>query len=517
MEAVSAPGRGAGATLEAVSPRTVLIAILALAALRIVALLLTAIELGPDEAQYWRWSRELDWGYYSKPPLIAWAIALTTGVFGNAEWAIRLSAPLAHALGAWCLYLLGRRMFSNAAGVWAAAVYALMPGVWLSSTIVSTDAFLLPLWSGALYLLWRAREQPSLAGGFAFGAVLGLATLAKYAGLYLLAGAALAALIDPPTRRALLSTTGLAALAGLSLVLAPNLIWNANNNFATVSHTADNTDWEAARFNIGNFGTFLVDQMAVFGPLTFLLLLAGAIRLARPRGDEAGARMAWLVCFLAPPLIIIAMQAVVSRAHANWAASAYPAASVLVGALITRPGWSRWVKAGVALNAAVGAVYLVLVSLPPPVWDQAGATNAFKRVRGWDETAQRLGEAARRQGATAIVVDEREVWHGLDYYGRDAGLPPVRAWLHLDAPHNFAEQAGALAPGAAGPLLIASVHAGFRPRIRADFASVEPAGELVVPLGGDKVRRFRLYLASGYAPLPRTSEYFERFEGLREE
>jgi len=36
-----------------------------------------------DEAQYWAWSQNLDWGYFSKPPLIAWVIALPTSLFGN--------------------------------------------------------------------------------------------------------------------------------------------------------------------------------------------------------------------------------------------------------------------------------------------------------------------------------------------------------------------------------------------------------------------------------------------------
>ena len=28
-----------------------------------------------DEAYYWDWGRQLDYGYYSKPPLIAWLYA----------------------------------------------------------------------------------------------------------------------------------------------------------------------------------------------------------------------------------------------------------------------------------------------------------------------------------------------------------------------------------------------------------------------------------------------------------
>ncbi len=512
-----AGGTNPAARLDALTARNLAIGIAVLVAVRIVAIITTAVELGPDEAQYWRWSRELDWGYYSKPPLIAWTIALTTGLFGNGEWAIRLAAPIAHGLGAWALFLLGRRMFSHPVGVWSAILYAVMPGVWLSSTIMSTDALLLPLWSGGLYFLWRMRETPNLVNGLLFGVLLGLATLAKYAGLYLLGGAVLVALIDPPMRRALLSVSGLAALAGLAAVLAPNMIWNAANDFATVSHTADNTDWEKASLNFDHLPKYITDQMGVFGPVTFVALMAAAALLIHKADKETRARQLWLLVFVALPLGIIAVQAVIARAHGNWAASAYPAAAVLLASWVTRARWGAWIRGGAALNACVGAIFLGIAVLPPPVWDSVGLANAFKRVRGWDETAVRLADIAREQGATAVMTDEREVWHGLDYYSHDLATPPLRSWRLLEGAHNFAEQAGTMQPGEDAKVLIVSMRPNFRPRIRADFQSIEPLGDFVVALGPYKERRMKLYLASGYTPLPRTVEYEARFEGQRED
>src|ERR1700741_1963750 len=32
------------------------------------------LDLSPDEAHYWDWSRHLDWSYYSKGPLVAYLI-----------------------------------------------------------------------------------------------------------------------------------------------------------------------------------------------------------------------------------------------------------------------------------------------------------------------------------------------------------------------------------------------------------------------------------------------------------
>ena len=61
----------------------VLLTLLLITLIRIYALFVSPIELSVDEAQYWHWSHNLDFGYFTKPPFIAWIIALSTDIFGN--------------------------------------------------------------------------------------------------------------------------------------------------------------------------------------------------------------------------------------------------------------------------------------------------------------------------------------------------------------------------------------------------------------------------------------------------
>ena len=51
------------------------VALIALTAARIWALFHNPVGLYFDEAQYWSWSRSFDWGYFTKPPMVAWVIA----------------------------------------------------------------------------------------------------------------------------------------------------------------------------------------------------------------------------------------------------------------------------------------------------------------------------------------------------------------------------------------------------------------------------------------------------------
>ena len=90
-----------------------LVGVAAITALRLLWLALQPADLFPDEAQYWVWSQQLALGYYSKPPLVAWLIAATTRLFGDSEFAVRLSAPLLHAGAAFFVYGIGARLYDR--------------------------------------------------------------------------------------------------------------------------------------------------------------------------------------------------------------------------------------------------------------------------------------------------------------------------------------------------------------------------------------------------------------------
>src|SRR5688572_21438287 len=86
-----------------------------LLAVRLVALKFNATDLFFDEAQYWSWSLEPAFGYYSKPPLIAWVIGAATALCGTSEFCIRLPSPLMHTATALIVFMIGRRLYGTSA------------------------------------------------------------------------------------------------------------------------------------------------------------------------------------------------------------------------------------------------------------------------------------------------------------------------------------------------------------------------------------------------------------------
>lgn len=496
--------------------RLTLLVLALLLAWRLAAILISPLNLYADEAQYWRWAQELAWGYYSKPPMIAWVIHATTALMGDSEAAVRIAAPFLHTAAAGFLFLTGRTMFSAKTGLYAALLYALMPAVTLSSAVLSTDGVLMPFWCAALFLAWRLRSGGGWATAAALGLVAGLGILSKYAMLYFLIGLGLAALFDPVMRQALVSWRGGLALVLSLLMIAPHFAWNAAHEFQTVGHTVDNANLGGDLFNPENAVKFFTDQLGVFGPVSFLALLAGLAGWRR-RGPETAMQTRWLLCFVLPVLVFILGQAILSRAHANWAATAYPGAALLVAAWFAGRRAVLW--SSLAVNGFIALIFMVVPVLSPAQTAALGIDNALKRTRGWDIAAEQVFAEAERLGATAVLVDEREAWHGLDFYARGRSIPLI-SWRRYAGPKSFSEQQP-LDGSAAGKVLVASIHAPLRPMLRSDFSVFEPAGQVRIPLGvrsnGCRIYRiFQLYAASGYKPSPRSEEWETQFEGQSE-
>jgi len=503
--------RETGAPARTIDPwRAALFLIAGLTVLRLWALFTTPLELYPDEAQYWLWSRELAFGYYSKPPMVAWLIGLTTGIGGNDEPWVRVSSLFLHAGAALALYGAGARLYGRWTGFWAAALYSLMPGVALSSGIASTDAPLLFFLSLALFAwaVLSTSEAPrtGLIAAAGMGAALGGAFLSKYAALYFLLGLILHAAFSRTARARWSWRTTALVLAGFALIAAPNVAWNANHGFATVTHTAANADWNpASLFNPGELLDFLVGQLGVFGPLPFLALLAGLVLVARRKAVEdvdLG-----LICLLAPPLVLVSVQALLSRANANWAAAAYVPASVLVAAWLVRWNARRTLGAAAAIQAAIILVFTASVAWPGFA-ETAGLANSIKRARGWSETTDRvLDRAAVEPGLTAIAVDDRFLFNAMAYYGRDRlaapGAPPLKMWVRAATPQNQAETTAPLTAETGARVLVVDTSGDTLDQIAPDFARVGAVQAVSVRLDRKRSRDLALFVAEGFAKAPR--------------
>jgi len=494
--------------------------LIALTAVRIWALFESPLGLYFDEAQYWMWSRSFDWGYFTKPPLVAWVIGATTTLAGtDAEWAVRLGAPLAHLVAATAVFALARSMYGAWAGFWAGFGWLLIPGVFFSSNLISTDAVLLPLWTIALYGMWRLVNTRAMSWAIVIGVAVGLGLLAKYAMLYFFVCTAFAAWRIPSVRAALGGGRGWVAGLISAAIVTPNIIWNVNNGFATARHTASNASLDIGdMFHFDELFEFIGGQAFVLGPIVFFVLgwaLWRALRHSATRTDEDK----FLLAYILPPFIFISIIAFVSRANANWAAVAYPAIVVwFTGTLFTTVTGRRWMVGSNIVNAAIGIVIAVIIATMPALANQA---KGVRTAQAWEQTAREIAlRAAAQPGEapfTAVLVDDRATYFELNYYWRHARrsgapLPPVRMWLLRGEAHNSAEASDPMRTEEGGRVLVVHLQPGYLPFVAGDFTVFRTVEHLTVPLGGGVNREMEISVGEGFAPAPRDAAFEERLQ-----
>lgn len=461
-----------------------------LTAFRIATLIATPLGIGPDEAQYWFWSKDFAFGYFSKPPMVAWAIAATTSLFGIADWSVRLSAPLFHLGAAVFVFLSGRRLFDSRVGFWAGVGWLLMPGVILSSFIMATDAPLLFFWCAALYFLIRIvfTHETSAINFASLGAMTGFGLMSKYAMIYFPVAVG-AMLFFPEFRKALLRPVLMVAGATAAMIVAPNVLWNATNEFHTLTHTAANAHWGADLFKPVSLLIFLGGQFAVFGIIAFSVLLFFLWQARKHLSDQ---RFVFLLIFTVTPLVIVAGQAFLSRAHANWAAAAYPAATLLITGFLFQFHKEVLVKANAAFHALVLAVFTLGV-LNPGVADNLKLASATKDLRGWKTQTDEIMRLA--PDYDAVLVDDRYLMGEMLYHQREAETPIMALDPNASIDNHY-EAFLPFDPDAAKRVLFVTTredaaHVDYR------FHNIERLGVVSSAISGVD-RRYTLFELSGY-------------------
>jgi 4-amino-4-deoxy-L-arabinose transferase-like glycosyltransferase len=465
----------------------------ALLVIRLLALFFAETDLFFDEAQYWSWSRDLAFGYFSKPPLIAWIIRSATEVCGDAEWCVRAPSPILYTVTSILVFLAARALYGDRIGFWSAVVFATLPAAAFSSLLISTDVPLVLFWTLAFYGWIKLIETREIRFALLIGVSLGLGLLAKYAAIYFLMCVAIDAWSDPRARAALRGGRAVAALAIAIAFLAPNLLWNASHHFATFSHTAENAGWKGFPFRLEDGLEFIGSQFAVFGPILFAVLIVVARRAARRGCEQPECR---LLAFSAPVILLLIVQALFSRAFANWAAAAYPAATILVTAELLRH-WPRLFRVSLWLH--LGAVFVLtlaplfakrLTALTGPEW------NPYARVLGWRDLAAATQRLAEAQGAKSVLTDNREVTGELVYYLRDMPLP-VTIWFRAQTPRNHFEMTRPFTEAEPGPVLYVTLIQ-TRTSVLKRFDTSQPIGKQQFPTDALPVREARFYLLNGY-------------------
>jgi len=463
---------------------------------------LAPIDLSPDEAYYWDWSRRLDYCYFSKPPMVAWVVAASTRLFGSSTFTVRLPAVLLGSVTLWAIFALGRRIFGARAGFLAALASLAGPGSCALGLLMTIDPPLVAFWSLTALLLWRATEDGGtarswIATALAFaGGILSKATMLAYFVLW------------PFLLRGTRARATLALLPPLfgALAVASILVWNANRDWVMFAHSASHFTGERAWLTPSTFAEFLGSQLGLVSPILFVLLVA-VLGACLRRGERRRRPVAFLALLSGVPLVAIVLLSLHQRVHPNWSAPFYSTGFVLLGAwaagALEGPTRLRgWFRPGLGVGfllVALTYAFPIAARYTPLGGSRIDPTA---RIRGWSELGESVGRVlarSDRSGPTFVVALDRQVASELAFYV--PGHPvtfhwsdgPVTSQYHLWPPplDRLGEDA----------LIVVSQEA-LPDALTACFQETVPLDGAGAPLGSSARRTYRLFLGRSLLSWP---------------
>ncbi len=479
-----------------------------------------------DEAYYWDWGRQLDIGYYSKPPFIAWLYAFVDWIGGGGIFAIRAMAAVLGTSAAFLLFRFTSSLFDVRTG-WIALVLAMAaPANSVLSFALTIDAPLTICWTTALWMTWRFASGK---GGNGTLAVLFLALAIGHLSKQMM-------MVFPPlvvvflctekkTRRLLRRPALWIALLGSYLSLLPPLIWNAENDWITLHHTKHHfgttpTEGSAFATRSKEFFEFLATQLGVLAPLTAIVLYTVCFtQLALFRSASRPVRM--LLLFGVVPLAAMLMLALRQKLQPNWPAVFYISAIALTAAWFSqrlrRPDWKitrseRARKITCHLAILGGFLLTLYFYFAPPafaLFDRAGnRADPNRRMMGHDVMAaefQKIRESQPDAEELFLVA----LWHRDTASHLAFGLPDQPRVYRWDASGIVVSQYEVwntpIEDGLAGKdALILHPHSLVLPEEFAKrFDSVEKVGEFEADYGYDRTFTFSVHRGRQLKEWPR--------------
>lgn len=219
-----------------------------------------------DEAYYWRWSQDLDWGFFDHPPLVAFIIKLSSFFFADAL-GVRFITVLLNALMIkilWELIPVKNKTHKNSAFIFFIILMA-MPFVNLYGFITTPDAPL--LFFSALYLLAlkRFEAKSQLFNILFLSLAAALLIYTKYFGGIVIL---LSFIFNP--KLFLKKSTYLVGILAF-IILIPYLYWLYNNDFISLNYhlfQRKSIGYLQPKFVYG----YLLGTIGILNPALILLL-----------------------------------------------------------------------------------------------------------------------------------------------------------------------------------------------------------------------------------------------------
>lgn len=417
-----------------------------------------------DELYFIACGEHLAFGYPDHAPLVALIIKIERAILGDSLFALRFSSALAGAFKVFLTALLVREFGGKRFATFLACLCVLCAPVYLAiDNLFSMNPLEPVFWMLCVYFAVRAtkettieeRETPnenqihrasfithSSINWLFFGVFAGLGLMNKHSMVFF-GFAIVAGLLLTNKRKVFLDKYFWAGGVIAFLIFLPNIIWQINNDFATlellqnVQKTGKNVEMSPLQF-------FVSQIMGLF-PSAFPVWLAGTWFFL---ADKNGRRFR----FLGVAYVVLLALMIFLKAKDYYLVPVYPmllaGGAVFLEQLIEKVRALRFIKYALPLLIFVPAMFIAPIVLPalpigtliayqekigfaPPkseVSHDAPVQQIFSDQFGWREMVEKTAEVynslpPEEKAKAGIFAGNYGEAGAIDFFGAEYGLP----------------------------------------------------------------------------------------------
>ncbi|HXN06169.1 MAG TPA: glycosyltransferase family 39 protein [Nitrospiria bacterium] len=379
-------------------------------------------DLTPDEAYYWFWSRHPALSYFDHPPMVAYLIKMSTAVFGDREWAVRLPAMVMGLGDTLLIYLLGKKVFKSAeAGIFGALILNSLLIFSTGMVIITPDSPQLFFWVLTIYFSYIAVIEKKENYWLLTGLSLGMGLLSKYTMILFVPSVFLFLLFTPEVRHHLISLRFWLALFIALIIFSPVVLWNYQNHWISFLFQFHHGMDRSESFGWTHVVEFLGGQAGIFSPFIFLGFF-WALWQAYQVGKRAGLRQfSFIFWTVVPVFVFFLWNSLRISVGPNWPVFAQSGSILLLGGffyqkLRLRKG-SFWTSALIIFSIGVSYSLMMLVHLQAfskiiPLSVEMDRTND---LTGWNEI-QRINRQFPETIGWPVIVNSHTMVGEASFY-----------------------------------------------------------------------------------------------------
>ncbi|MCS7227819.1 MAG: glycosyltransferase family 39 protein, partial [Endomicrobia bacterium] len=351
--------------------------------------------LTDDESHYWQYSQYLDLSYYDHPPMVGYLIYLSTKIFGNNLYAVRLPAILCFLIATVYFYRLVKLLYDAKIAYLSSFLLQVIPVSFVGSIVTLPDAPLGMFWMMYIFYFYKFFLKNNTLLLYFCGLILGLAMLSKYHGILLFVGSVILMLSKSEFRKIFIKRDFLVYCGIALLTFLPVVLWNIAHGFASFGYQLSRAN-SNGNIDIFKFFFNLGYQAIYFTPLVILFMWYGLARVVIKKEENK-----YLLYFSLPGIVMFNLLGFKVKIWPHWLTICYLTALPILVNIKKKVIYYISVVNSILVTFSLLIISLFsLIKIPERFAD----ADTPDKLYGWEVAAKEMQRLIKNHSASFIIT-----------------------------------------------------------------------------------------------------------------